>query len=90
MKGERRTTPGKKVYDVLMNPEMNEDFVRVSKAGKRAYYPASQESRFKKADGGYVEGYHYLQNSLVKNKTAIESKMVEVAAKAIDQVLKKR
>lgn len=87
LKGERKVKPGKKVYDVMMDPKKNEVFVKMSKDGKRSYYPASQEYGFMTADGGYVPGYHFLRKSITENARSIESKIVEVAGKAIDKAL---
>lgn len=43
---ENSKYPGKIVRQVYMDAEMNDTFVKVSKAGKRYYYPASQEFGF--------------------------------------------
>ncbi|GJM84318.1 hypothetical protein HMSSN139_68140 [Paenibacillus sp. HMSSN-139] len=90
LKGERRVKVGKKMYDVMIDPAKNDVFAKISKDGKRAYYPASQEYGFMTADGGYVPGYHYLRKSITENARAIESKIVEVAGKAIDKALNAR
>lgn len=44
---ENSAYPGKIVREVYMDAGMNDTFVKVSKAGKRYYYPASQEFGFK-------------------------------------------
>ncbi|MGG3456052.1 HK97-gp10 family putative phage morphogenesis protein [Paenibacillus rhizolycopersici] len=90
LKGERRVKVGKKMYDVMIDPAKNDVFAKISKDGKRAYYPASQEYGFMTADGGYVPGYHYLRKSITENARAIESKIVEVAGKAVDKALNAR
>lgn len=90
MKGERRVKVGKKMYDIMMDPAKNDIFVKISKDGKRSYYPASQEYGFMTVDGGYVPGYQYMRKSIVENSHEIESKIVEVAGKAIDKVLSER
>src|SRR5690554_6089105 len=61
LKGERTRTRGKKVYDVMMDPAKNDIFVKMTKDGKRYYYPASQEYGFLTVDGGYVPGYRFLR-----------------------------
>lgn len=43
---ENSKYPGKIVRQVYMDAGMNDTFVKVSKAGKRYYYPASQEFGF--------------------------------------------
>lgn len=87
LKPERRVKMGKKVYDVMMDPAKNNVFVKVSKDGKRSYYPASQEYGFLTEEGGYVPGYHFLRESITDNVNAIESVMVTKAAAAVDKAL---
>lgn len=47
---ENSKYPGKIVRQVYMDAGMNDTFVKVSKAGKRYYYPASQEFGFQIAN----------------------------------------
>ena len=47
---ENSKYPGKIVRQVYMDAGMNDPFVKVSKAGKRYYYPASQEFGFQIAN----------------------------------------
>ena len=47
---ENSKYPGKIVRQVYMDAGMNDTFVKVSKAGKRYYYPASQEFGFRIAN----------------------------------------
>ena len=86
LKGEKTRRKGKKVYQVTMNPAMNDVFVKTTKDGKRYYYPASQEYGFLTKNGGYVPGFHYLRDSLVDNKERIEKTVVDVLAKEIDKL----
>jgi len=86
LKGEKTRRKGKKVYQVTMNPAMNDVFVKTTKDGKRYYYPASMEYGFITRDGGYVPGFHYLRDSLVDNKAAIERTVVDELAKQIDKL----
>lgn len=88
LKRERRTKPGKAVYDVMMNPAMNDVFVKVSKDGKRSYYPASQEYGFLTADGGYVPGYHFLRRSITEHSSEIERKVLDTAGQAVEKSLR--
>jgi hypothetical protein len=60
---ERTAKPGKVVYDVYMDPKMNEVFAKYSKAGKRYYYPASQEYGFRKVGGGRVHGKYFMRTA---------------------------
>ena len=86
LKGEKTRRKGKKVYQVTMNPAMNDVFVKTTKDGKRYYYPASQEYGFITKNGGYVPGFHYLRDSLVDNKERIEKTVVDGLAKEIDKL----
>lgn len=86
LKGEKTRRKGKKVYQVTMNPAMNDVFVKTTKDGKRYYYPASQEYGFITRNGGYVPGFHFLRDSLVDNKEKIEKTVIDVLAKEIDKL----
>lgn len=88
LKRERRRKPGKAVYQVTFDPAMNDVFVKESKDGKRAYYPASQEYGFLTKDGGYIPGYRYLKRSITDNETAIEQKIIETAKKDVEKALR--
>lgn len=87
LKGEKKTKNGKKVYDVMMDPAMNDVFVKEAN-GKRYYYPASMEFGFITKDGKKTAGHHFLRDALVDNKTEIENKVVERLAKEIDKAMK--
>jgi len=86
LKPEKTKIKGKKVYQVTFNPAMNDIFVKVSKEGKRAYYPASQEYGYFTRNGRYIPGFHYLKKSLENNKAKIEQEVVSVLAKEIDKL----
>ncbi len=86
LKGEKLRKRGKKVYQVTMNPAMNDVFVKTTKDGKRYYYPASQEYGFITKDGGYVPGLHFLRDSIDDNKRKIEKTVVDELAKRIDRL----
>lgn len=88
MKKERKKVPGKAVFDIMMDPAMNDVFVKESKEGKRSYYPASQEYGFLTANGGYVPGYHFLKRSITEHDTEIERKVLETAAKDVEKALR--
>ncbi len=89
MKRERSRVKGKAVYDVMMDPGMNDVFVKISKDGKRYYYPASQEYGFLTVDGGYVPGYRFLRRAIDENAEQIERRVLEVAEKEVDKALRK-
>lgn len=89
LKAERRVKVGKKVYDVMMDPKKNDQFVKMSADGnKRYYYPASMEYGFFARGGRYIPGDHYLRDSIVSNSDEIEQKIVEVLSKEIDKELR--
>jgi HK97 gp10 family phage protein len=88
MKRERRTKQGKAVFDVMMDPAKNDQFVKMSKDGKRSYYPASQEYGFLTVDGGYVPGYRYLRRAITDNAATIERKIVDTAGKDIEKAMR--
>lgn len=89
MKRERSRVKGKAVYDVMMDPAKNDIFVKMTKSGDRSYYPASQEYGFLTVDGGYVPGYRFLRNAVDDNAAVIEAKILDVAGKEVDKVLRK-
>lgn len=85
-KAEKTRIKGKKVYDLWPDPSMNDVFVKVSKKGKRAYYPASIEHGFKTKSGGYVPGFKFLYNALTNNKNQIEKAIIQTLTDEIDKL----
>lgn len=85
-KAEKTKIKGKKVYDLWPDPSMNDVFVKTSKSGKRAYYPASIEYGFKTKNGGYVPGFKFLYNALTSNKGQIEQTIIQVLTDEIDKL----
>ena len=85
-KAEKSKTKGKKVYDLWPDPSYNDVFVKVSKNGKRSYYPASIEHGFKAKNGRYIPGFKFLHNALVNNKGQIEKVIIETLADEIDKL----
>lgn len=90
IKPEKKTKSGKKVYQVTIDPAMNDIFVKESKEGKRSYYPASMEFGYFTRSGRYIPGYHYLKNSLTGNAGAIEKEVVTVLTTEVDKEWAKR
>lgn len=104
IKGERKTVTGKKIYDVMMDPAMNDIFQKKHKAGSNnskvrsgekkvgentsSYYPASQEFGYQTINGRYIPGEHFLRDAIVDNSKEIESKIVTVLSKEIDKELR--
>ncbi|MCA0754908.1 HK97 gp10 family phage protein [Paenibacillus sp. N4] len=88
MRAEKSRKRGKKIYTIGINPAKIDHFVRISKEGKRAFYPASQEYGFRVGESGYIPGYHYLEKAINNNTTAIEREVVDVAATEIDKIMR--
>jgi hypothetical protein len=87
MVGERASKPGKKVYEITFDRAYNSKLVKTSKAGKRSYYPVSQEFGWKYKNGGYHVGLQYMKNTAEENKSKVEQKIIDVAKDGIDKVL---
>ena len=86
--GERTKFQGKKVYDLMFDPGMNDIFQKPIKnrgefGGKKpwAYYPASMEYGFlTRSKGGgydYVPGYHFMREAAEFNEDAAKQAMME-------------
>lgn len=60
---ERSSNPNKIVYDVCMDARMNDTFVKVTKSGKRYYYPASQEYGFRIGRVKRKPGLYYMRDA---------------------------
>lgn len=62
---ERSAMPGKVVYDVYFDAAMNDTFVKTTKAGKRYYYPASQEYGFRIRRAKRKPGLYYMRDTAI-------------------------
>lgn len=87
---EKSKYPGKIVRQVYMDAEMNDTFVKVTKRGKRYYYPASQEFGFRIANRSgkrvkRVPGKYFMQNTFISYVPVFS----QDAEKLIDEVLAK-
>jgi len=74
---ERTATPGKVVNDIVFDRAMNHTFVKVSKSGKRYYYPASQEYGFRIGRGRRVPGLYYMRNTSAAFYSTHEENVVD-------------
>ena len=91
LKGERTCVQGKKVYQVTIdNKNKNDIFVKISKNGNRAYYPASQEHGFATVDGGRVDGKHYLRDAMDDKSPQLASDIVNNIMKNIEKEWQRR
>lgn len=88
--GERKSVQAKKVYQVVMDSKMNDVFVKISKSGKRYYYPASMEYGFITKKGTKTAGKHFLRDALVDNSEEIERAVLDKLIKGIDKELSKK
>lgn len=90
LKGERSRVKGKKVYQVIFNPDMNHIFQKPNKQGKiTGYYPVSQEYGFFAKNGRYIPGYRFIHDSLIDNTSKIEKTIVSEMQKKIDAEIAK-
>ncbi|AIQ54569.1 HK97 gp10 family phage protein [Paenibacillus sp. FSL R7-0331] len=90
MKAERRVKVGKKVYDIMIDPAKNDLFVKMSKAGNRSYYPASQEYGWITETGKYIPGYRFLKRSITEHEREIERTMIDVGRREAERALNTR
>lgn len=102
-KSERSRTKGKKVYELRMDPAMNDIFQKPVKnpgeagskntRGGHAYYPASQEYGFlTRSKGGglsYVPGYHFLREGAEESRGSVEHTVIETVMKEVEKEWKK-
>lgn len=63
---ERTAAPDKVVYDIFMDPKMNDTFIKFTKSGKRYYYPASQEYGFRIGRARKQPGLYYMRDTAVE------------------------
>ena len=90
LKGERSRVKGKKVYQVVFNPAMNEIFQKKNKDGKvTGYYPISQEYGFFAKNGRYIPGYNFIHHSLSNNAPTVQKVMITTMKTKIDQEIRK-
>lgn len=90
LKGERSRTKGKKVYQVVFDPAMNDIFQKKNKEGKiTGYYPVSQEYGFFAKNGRYIPGYRFIHDSLADNTRNVERTIVNEMKKKIDAEIAK-
>lgn len=80
---ERTSIPGKVVHDIYFDAQMNSTFVKTSKAGKRYYYPASQEYGFRIGRNRRHPGLYYMRDAAV----AYYSTHAQAVSEGIDKIL---
>ena len=84
---EQSKNPGKAVGEIGMDPGLNDTFVKMTKDGKRYYYPASKEYGFLHKDGFggmyRMPGWHFLHAT----SRLYEPNMIEVAQRVVEAIL---
>lgn len=87
-RGEKSKLKGKKVYELMFDPGMNDIFQKPIKnpgeAGgknKKAYYPASMEYGFlTRSKGGgysYIPGYHFMRDAAEGSRQAAKNATID-------------
>lgn len=95
-KGERSRVKGKKVYDLMFDPGMNDVFQKPIKnpgeaGGKspKAYYPASMEYGFlTRSKGGglsYVPGYHFMREGAEASSFTAKQTMINAFTSELEK-----
>ncbi|SFD44098.1 HK97 gp10 family phage protein [Bacillus sp. UNCCL81] len=92
LRPEKTTTKGKKVFQVVMDRAFNRFFVKESKDGKRAYYPASQEYGFfsrgpNGSRGKYIPGYNYLRGANASKHNKAQQIIIRTMLSEVDKYL---
>lgn len=80
----------KKVYQITFKREMNDVFVKISKTGKRAYYPISVNAGFTTKRGVKTEGVHFLERAIEDNTESVKAAMLSGLTAAIDKAWAKK
>ncbi|UWG96784.1 HK97 gp10 family phage protein [Dehalobacter sp. DCM] len=75
---------GKKVYQIFMKSDPR--FVKISKTGKRAFYPASQEYGWTDQYGHYHPGYRYMKKAADSNSERAKGLMIRVMAEELEKL----
>lgn len=87
---ENSKYPGKIVRQVYFDADMNDTFVKMTKSGKRYYYPASQEYGFRIANRSgtgvkRVPGKFFMQDTFVDYVPAFEKEVEALVDKVVSQ-----
>jgi hypothetical protein len=82
---EKSKTKGKRVAQVTFDRAYNEKLVKVSKDGKRSYYPASQEYGFIMRNGQKKEGKHFMRDSMIQTEGQFSDTVINDMMKRIEK-----
>lgn len=81
---EKSKTYGKVVNDVVFDAGMNDVFVKMSKSGKRYYYPASQEYGFRSRHRRRVPGRYFMRDAIAAHSAAHEETVIAHTVKVLE------
>ena len=85
LKGEKSRNKGKKVYQIIFDPAMNDIFQKKNAKGEIiGYYPVSQEYGFFARNGRYIPGYRFIHDALNNNTYRVEKVIVDEMKRRID------
>jgi HK97 gp10 family phage protein len=87
---EKSKTNGKRVAQITYDRAYNEKLVKVSKDGKRSYYPASQEYGFIMRNGQKKEGKHFMRNSMIQTEGQFSNVVINDMMKRIEKTWAKK
>ena len=86
---EKSRYPCKIVRQVYMDYRMNDTFVKVTKSGKRYYYPASQEYGFRIANrtgmGKRVPGKYFMRQTFIEYVPMFVTEAEDLIGKVVSQ-----
>lgn len=83
---EKTAVPGKVVNDIVFDRTMNDTFVKMSKSGKRYYYPASQEYGFRIGRVRRQPGLYYMRNTAAEYFPEHEEAVVESVIDLLEEL----
>ena len=74
---EKSAAQGKVVFDVTFDAAMNDKFVKLTKTGKRYYYPASQEYGFRIGRTRRKPGLYFMRDTAIEFYSGHENAVVD-------------
>ena len=83
---EHSMNPHKVVHDVVIDANMNDTFVKMSRDGKRYYYPASQEYGFRIGNGKRVPGRYYMRDAAVETAAEHRDRVADGVGKILEEL----
>lgn len=83
---EKSSRAGKVVNDIVFDRGMNDSFVKISRAGKRYYYPASQEYGFRIGRTRRKPGLYYMRNTAAAYYAEHEQNVSEGIMEILEEI----